>query len=417
MSVCGAMKLKQRLFQLTLLFGLLVLTAGVSAHRSDAGDQVILHLPVVTGGLAITLDPFVVGLPEVTDLKHAGDDRLFAALRDGRVYIIEQSGILVLEPFLDIRDRVSRGYWEEGLLGIAFHPRFADNGQLYVYYTAKVTGDDIAPGVLSRFTADSATGRIDPDSEVQLLSIPHLMNLHYGGALHFGPDGYLYLASGDSVYGMPLEQRPRPPNAQNGANLLGKILRIDVDGTVPYAIPPDNPFVGEDGIRDEIWHMGLRNPWRFSFDRLTGDMVIADVGEGYREEVNIVPAGVSGLNFGWPCYEGTREGQERDDCGPIDEYVFPQHEYVHADGRCAITGGFVYRGRDYPQLSGRYLFADFCSGELWALSNNDAGSPRVSNVGTFAGNMWTTFGEDLRGELYLGQWRGDLTVYRVGAMP
>lgn len=404
-------------FQLVLLIGLLALAAGASAQRGDSGSRFTLHLPVVTGGYGITLHPYLVGLPEVTDLKHAGDDRLFAALRDGRIYVIERPGTLVLEPFLDIRDRVSRGYWEEGLLGIAFHPRFEENGQLYVYYTAKATGDDIPPGVLSRFTIDPSTGRVDPASESQLLVIPHLMNLHYGGALHFGPDGYLYLGSGDSIYGMPIEERPRPPNAQNGANLLGKILRLDVDGAEPYAIPAGNPFAGDDGIRDEIWHMGLRNPWRFSFDRLTGDMFIADVGDGYREEVNIVATGVGGLNFGWPCYEGTREGQEREDCGPVDDYVFPRHEYEHTAGRCAITGGFVYRGRDYPQLNGRYLFADFCSGDVWALSNGISGESSVTNVGTFPGNMWTTFGEDHLGELYLGQWRGDYTVYRVGAMP
>jgi glucose/arabinose dehydrogenase len=349
-------------------------------------------------------------------LAHAGDDRLFATLRDGRIFILEESGKLNSQPFLDIRNRVETGFWEQGLLGLVFHPGFATNGYFYVYYTANNLLQPVAPAVLARFR--SLDGRTaDPASEQRLLVFPHDAGIHYGGALHFGPDGYLYVATGDGTdFGGP-GPFPSPPYAQDGASLLGKILRLDVDGGLPYEIPPDNPYVGDDGVRDEIWLMGLRNPWRFSFDRLTGEMYIADVGYGRQEEIDLIPAGASGLNLGWPCYEGILTVPTTPGCGPASNYMFPIHHYNHGTTHCAVTGGYVYRGRDYPALTGRYLFADLCSGALWTLVVAPHGVRSAVQVGAMPDNRLTTFGENAQGELFAGEFAGSVTVFQVVLAP
>lgn len=405
--------MKNKAFTL-LLAAALILSAmtAVFRARAAAGQTTLIHLPYVSAPPPAALEPFAPGAPNVNDLTYTGDGRLFAALRDGRVYEISSDGQLITPPFLDIRDRVEPDqYWEQGLLGLAFHPDFAANGYFYVYYTA-AGADPIAPAVLARYTAPTDDRPVDPGAEVRLLTIPHEMYVHYGGQIRFGPDGYLYVASGDGLYMPDAPVLPDVPNAQNGALLLGKILRLDVDGGEPYAIPPDNPFAGDDGIRDEIWLMGLRNPWRFSFDRATGELYVTDVGEGSYEEVNVVAAGQSGLNFGWPCFEGFAPGPWEDGCGPADDYTLPTHAYDHTGGRCSITGGYVYRGAAIPALAGRYLFADFCSGELWAMSRA-GGAAQVAGLGVYPDNQFSTFGEGPDGELYLGEFLGTTTVYRL----
>ena len=393
-------------------FALLCAAAALVAWLlpSSAAAPPPIFLPLVTGGQSVTLYPFT-GLPNATAITHAGDDRLFVALTDGRIYVVAADGTLDLTPFLDIRDRVAQEYWEQGLLGLAFHPDFAANGRFYVYYSASEPGAAAGPGVLARFTAPPQ-GPVDPATEVRLLTLPHTAPLHYGGDLAFGPDGYLYVASGDSGDASLGVQPPPVANAQNGANLLGKLLRLDVDGGAPYAIPPDNPFVGDDGIRDEIWVLGLRNPWRFSFDRATGDLWIADVGEARSEEVNRVAAGESGQNFGWPCYEGTNRGPQPTGCGAAADYDPPLTVYDHTATRCSITGGYVYRGAADSPLWGQYLFADFCSGEMWRLP--PGGGPAVL-IGEFPDHRWSTFGENAAGELFVGEFRGSATIYRLQA--
>jgi glucose/arabinose dehydrogenase len=384
--------------------------------RAAAQPAALIHLPYVTAPPPAVLEPFATGVPTPTDLTFTADGRFFTALRDGRVYVIPPEGQLANPPFLDIRDRVEVAqYWEQGLLGLAFHPDFAANGYFYVFYTAK-SADPIAPAVLARFTAPADGSPVDPATELRLLTIPHEMYLHYGGQIRFGPDGYLYVAVGDGLYMPEAPSLPEIPNAQNGALLLGKILRLEVNGGDPYAIPPDNPFAGDDGIRDEIWLMGLRNPWRLSFDRATGELYVADVGEGNYEEINVVAAGQGGLNFGWPCYEGFAAGPWEDGCGPPTAYTAPIHAYDHTGGRCTIIGGYVYRGAAIPALAGRYLFADFCSGELWAL-RREGDETQIAGLGVFPDHRWTTFGEGLDAELYLGEFAGAATVYRLRPAP
>jgi glucose/arabinose dehydrogenase len=356
---------------------------------------------------AIRLEPFATGIPGITNLVQTPDGRLFAATVEGLVHEIDAGGRVRDTPFLDIRDRVAAAHMEQGLLGLAFHPDFAANGQFYVYYS-EVADGGAAPGVLARYRAPDG-GPADPATGARLLIIPHDEPIHYGGALQFGPDGYLYLASGSGRHAS--SDRPSPANAQNGANLLGKILRLDVDGGTPYAIPPDNPFAGDPRVRDEIWHMGLRNPWRISFDRATGDLYVADVGLERYEEVNAVPAGVGGLNFGWPCFEGFAAGPGSGDCGPAAGYTFPLYAYDHGGGRCAITGGYVYRGQTLPWLAGRYLFADLCSGDIWSLWRQD-GETRAAMLNPDVKRRWTTFGEGINGELYVADFV-DGTIFRI----
>ena len=376
-----------------------------SGPRAAAAATYSVNLPVIVDSLTVGVELFAAGIANVTEIAHVGDDRLFAAIRDGRIYQIEANGSVNPTPFLDIRDRVETGFWEQGLLGLAFHPDFETNGYFYIYY-AEATATDDSPAVLARFTAPAAGGPVDPAGELRLLQIPHAADEHYGGSLHFGPDGYLYVSVGDAF---------QHQQAQEEGSLLGKVLRLDVDGGSPYAIPPDNPFAGSDTKRGEIWLMGLRNPWRMSFDRLTGDLYVTDVGLSTFEEVNIAPARQGGLNFGWPCYEGTLPGTlPTIGCGPASGYAKPAHQYDHLGGRCAVIGGYVYRGTQLPWVAGKYLFADLCSGVIWGLWQANGAFVTVPLPANML-RSWTTFGEDAAGELYLAELNGDNAIYRIVA--
>ncbi|MFO7662616.1 MAG: PQQ-dependent sugar dehydrogenase, partial [Chloroflexota bacterium] len=220
--------------------------------------------------------------------------------------------------------------------------------------------------------------------------------------------GYLYVASGDGT---------NRNAAQYRSSLLGKILRLDVStgSPDPYGIPSDNPFVGVAGNREEIWALGLRNPWRFSFDGSTGNMFISDVGENTYEEINIAPAGMGGLNYGWPCYEGPDEFMPGS-CPPASDLVFPVHAYPHGQSHCAVIGGYVYHGRNNPRLDGHYLFGDLCSGEIWAMTPV-GNSWAVEEAGIFPGLRWSTFGEDVDGELYVAEWAGQNRLFRIHVQP
>lgn len=357
----------------------------------------------VPSATSIRLEPFVTAPAPITYLTHAGDGsgRLFLVEKAGRIHLIAD-GRLRPTPFLDIRDRVDAEASERGLLSVAFPPDYAASGVFYVNYTARGGGDT----VVARYRLTADPDRADPTSEQVILRIPQPAANHNGGQLQFGPDGYLYVGMGDGgAAGDPWD------NAENLQVLLGKMLRLDVqprrDPGFTYAIPPDNPFV--DRGAGEIWAYGLRNPWRFSFDRLTGDLYIADVGQNRWEEVHVVPAGsLGGQHFGWDTLEGSHCFEPPRDCDPTGK-VLPVAEYGHDLG-CSITGGYVYRGGRYPALWGMYLFGDFCSGLIWGLYQDEQGLWQTRQLLAARVNI-ASFGEDEAGELYVLDLGGE--VYRV----
>jgi glucose/arabinose dehydrogenase len=338
--------------------------------------------------LSVTFEPVVERLDRPLAVVHAGDGsgRLFIAQQGGRIDVV-RDGRVSREPFLDIADRISAG-GERGLLGLAFHPAFPDDPRLFVNYTEASEGDTIVASF--RVTGDD---RADPDSEEVLLRIDQPFANHNGGALSFGPDGYLYIATGDGGSGGDPQD-----NGQRLDTLLGKILRIDVDRDGdgrPYGIPADNPFA-RGGGEPEIWLYGLRNPWRMSVDRDTGDLWIGDVGQGAWEEIDVHRTGSpGGTNFGWARMEGFH-------CrGECDEAAFapPVTEYGH-DAGCTVIGGHVYRGTSQPSLLGAYLFADYCSGQVWAIDARRDERQEPVPIASLTGQP-SSFGEDEAGELYL----------------
>ena len=346
----------------------------------------------------------VGGVIRPVDIVNAGDGsgRLFILQQVGVIRVL-QDGQLLAEPFLDLRDRVGSAANEQGLLGIAFHPQFSRNGYFYVNYT-DYSGDT----VIARFTAPAGESGFRPagdaSSELILLRVDQPAANHNGGQLQFGPDGYLWIGLGDGG-------GQGDPNgyAQSPDSLLGKLLRIDVDAQQPYAIPADNPFAGGGGA-PEIYALGLRNPWRFTFDRLTGDLFIADVGQNRWEEIDYLPEGFSGapLNYGWNIREGAHPYRDI----PTDALLTdPIHEYSH-DAGCSITGGVVYRGEDIPGYRGIYLFGDYCSGTLWGLIPAADGGWQTQ-VLFQTGFKMAAFGEDEAGEVYLLDLNGG--VYKLTA--
>jgi glucose/arabinose dehydrogenase len=340
-------------------------------------------------GLQMVADGFV----EPVAVTGAGDGsgRLFVVEQAGRIMVL-RGGEVLATPFLDIASRVDSSGNEQGLLGLAFHPGFASNGTFFVNYTHDPPGANPDLTRLSRFRVSAGDpDAADPASEAIILEFAQDASNHNGGDLHFGPDGFLYVASGDGGGGGDPNDR-----AQRLDSLLGKLLRIDVDGAEPYAVPPDNPFVGDAGARPEIWAYGLRNPWRFSFDRATGDLFIGDVGQNAVEEIDFQPAASSGgENYGWSCMEGDAAvGFNPCDGQPL---TAPILVYDHGLG-CSVTGGFVYRGL-IGGLHGRYVFGDYCSGRIWFA----APSSGVWQAGAWqsVGFGLSSFGEDDAGELYL----------------
>ncbi len=339
------------------------------------------------------------GLQAPLYVTHAADG-------SGRLFLVEQAGVIrVLErgrlngdPFLDIRGRVlSKGY-EQGLLGLAFHPEYRSNGRFFVNYTRREDGAT----VLAEFTRAEDGRTAMPSSERLLMVVPQPYANHNGGMVAFGPDGYLYIGRGDGGSGGDPQNR-----AQNLQELLGKVLRIDVDHERPYAVPADNPFA-KGGGKPEIFALGLRNPWRFSFDLATGELWLADVGQHKWEEVDIV---TRGGNYGWRLMEGRHCFKPEEQCSTTG-LIPPVAEYGHEQGRCSITGGYVYRGRRVTALAGWYLFGDFCSGELFAIDTaGDRNSMKAPRVVMKTGLRIASFGEDETGELYLVDHGGGL--YRL----
>jgi glucose/arabinose dehydrogenase len=341
------------------------------------------------GAVRLTLDLITTSARQPTGIfsSYDGSGRLFVLERPGRILIL-RDGQLATQPFLDITPLVlSRGS-EQGLLGLAFHPNYRENGYFYVNYTA-LNGDD----TVARYSVSENPDAADPTSAGVMLALPDPAPNHNGGNLVFGPDGYLYIGFGDGGGG-----GDQFGNAQNMQALLGKMLRLDVDAAFPYGIPPDNPFVRSPDVRPEIWAYGLRNPWRYAFDWLTGNLFIADVGQNRYEEIHLQAAGVGGQNYGWPIMEGLHCFPETRSCDRAG-LDMPIAEYDHALG-CSITGGYVYRGSVYPAAQGGYVYGDFCSGRIWALYLTDAGAwQQVQLLQTQLGI--SSFGEDDTGELFV----------------
>ncbi len=361
-------------------------------------------------GRATPVDPSAVQFVEVASgfnrplyVTGAGDGsgRLFVVEQLGRIWIV-QDGQRLQTPFLDISAKVTTRGNEQGLLGLAFHPNYAENGYFYVNYSDLPTGDTI----VARYNVSADDPNLaDQQSEYILLTQEQPYQNHNGGHMVFGPDDYLYIGLGDGG-----SQGDPQDNAQNLGSLLGKILRIDVDGGDPYAIPADNPFAANPNAAPEIWSYGLRNPWRFTFDRATGDMYIGDVGQNAVEEINFEPAdSPGGVNYGWNFYEGSQpySGQP----APAD-VVMPVAEYGHNMG-ISVTGGYVYRGSLIPDLQGVYLYADFGSGWMWYAYRDDAGVWHNDVFKQGTGQAISSFGEDEDGELYFTSFNGGIWRFEL----
>jgi len=381
-------------------------TASASAPGATASTPPAASAgPLDLDHLAITLEPFTSVQGGPLDLVAPGDGsgRLFIAAQDGRIWVADADGTVHPDPMVDLRDRLKSG-GEQGLLGLALHPGFPSDPRAFVNYTDR-NGDSVIAGL----TLDPGDpNRLDPASEEQILFLKQPYANHNGGDLLFGPDGYLYAFFGDGGSGGDPQD-----NGQNRDALLGKVLRLDIDrpsGNRAYSAPAGNPFLGGAG-RDEIWLVGMRNPWRASFDRANGDLWIGDVGQGAWEEIDVARAGDGGLNFGWNRMEGNHCYPDAN-CSTAG-LTLPVSEYGHDKG-CTVVGGYVYRGTKYPTLAGAYLFADYCSGRIFALDPRTDDFRKPIEVGNGGGGI-SAFGEDAAGELYVTNLSGAVSGVVAGS--
>lgn len=368
----------------------------------------LISLVLISSSLnaqTINVTPWISGFSSIVGAHWKPNDTLIYVVEQaGKIRRVSKDGQILPIDYADITSKVLSG-GERGLLGIAFHPDYSNNGYLYVNYTRKPDGNT----VISRFQkGGSISDVIDPTTEKILLVVPQPFSNHNGGQIQFGPDGYLYIGMGDGGSGGDPNN-----NSQNKKSFLGKMLRIDVNNGDPYGIPPTNPFATNPDYLPEIWALGVRNPWRFTFDRQAGDMWIADVGQDEYEEIDFQAAGdVTGHNYGWRCYEGN-EPYNTNGCGAQSEYTFPISVITHSGGNCSVTGGFVYRGSKNPGLKDKYIFTDYCSGNIWAITNNGGGSftrNDITQENAKIKNALVSFAEDLDGEIYL---LGSGRIYKI----
>ena len=355
---------------------------------------IILLITNLTFSQSVILESFGPSFSSPVEIKNAGDERLFVVEKSGKIKILNQNGSVNSTPFLDIEDRVSTNANERGLLGLAFHPNYPENPFFFVNYTNN-SGDT----TISKFSV-STDENIANESETVLLVINQPYGNHNGGCINFGPDGNLYIGMGDGGSGGD------PQNySQSTGSLLGKMLRINVNSGA-YSIPENNPY------GDEIWSVGLRNPWKFSFDSENGNLWIADVGQNEFEEINMVENNPANVNYGWRCYEGD-EPYNMSGC-PDNGLTFPVATYSHynsGDFKCSITGGYVYRGNQISGLNGVYFFADYCSGEIGMLSTEDNSNWEMNLTFPNINGSWVSFGEDISGELYIVSINGG--IYKI----
>ncbi len=387
--------ISMKIFSIALISALLISITCYAEERSNGTNHPSQEWP----GISLVL--VFKGLNKPTHITHSGDNsgRLFITEQKGEILLINNSRLLK-SPFLDIRHKVGC-CGERGLLSIAFPHAYSSKKYFYVNYTNK-KGDT----VISRYRLTSDPDAADPKSEEVLLTIRQPFSNHNGGQIAFGPDGYLYIGTGDGgLAGDPLNK------GQDPGSLLGKILRLDVESRIsPYTVPADNPFVKNKKYRPEIWAIGLRNPWRFSFDRNSGDLYIADVGQDKYEEVSFQPSkSAGGENYGWNILEGTHcYGSSK--CRKTG-MILPVAEYDHSQG-CSITGGMVYRGKSVPSLTGIYLYSDYCSGRIWGLKKS--GTEWLHVLLLNSSLSVSTFGENEKGEIFLADY-GTGDIYRIKA--
>ncbi len=380
---------------------------GSSTPSTDGGVSPPAPCEPVAGTPGLTNALVARGFEHPVDLQvPAGDrNRLFVVEQVGRIRIVK-NGAVVATSFLDISDRVGSSGSEQGLLGLAFHPRYSDNGRFFVNYTDRGGDTHIAEFHVST-NADVA----DPASERRLLFVGQPFSNHNGGGLAFGPDGFLYAGLGDGGSGGDPQG-----NGQSLSTPLGKILRMDVDRGDPFGVPSDNPFVSTPGAFPAIWAYGLRNPWRFTFDRASGNLVIADVGQSDWEEVDLGPAGRGGLNYGWNITEGRHCFKPAQGCN-TSGLTLPIFEYGHSQG-CSITGGIVYQGCRMPGYHGTYFFSDYCTGFIRSFRIDNGAAVDVRDwsptVGRGVDNV-SSFGVDADGEVYIVDYDGE--IYKVVPQP
>jgi glucose/arabinose dehydrogenase len=346
----------------------------------------------------IALQSFATGFSEPLEIAHAGDSRLFVVQKGGLIRIVNANGSVNATPFLNISSLVST-VSERGLLGLAFHPNYATNGYFFINYS-NTSGDT----VIARYSVNSGNPGVANTTGTILMTITQPYSNHNGGSIKFGPDGYLYIGMGDGGSGGDPGNR-----AQNINENLGKMLRIDVNSTIApyYTNPATNPYVGVAG-NDEIWAIGLRNPWKFSFNRLNGDLWIADVGQGSVEEIDkVINPLTAGLNFGWRCYEGNSTYNSTG-CAPASTMTFPFNQYARSGGACSVTGGYFYTGSMYPNFQNKYFFTDYCDDKIRMVNSSGV----ITTTTSFSGNNFVTFGEDVNGELYIAGISSG-TIYKV----
>lgn len=366
-----------------LLFCMLLTAFGQKAFAGDT-TYATPKIQLVRFGAA--------SFSRVSDIANCGDGRLFITEQTGRIYILDSLGNKKSRPYLNIVTKVNSSGNEQGLLGLAFHPQYASNGKFFVNFTS---GGGNGKSNISSFTVTNDVDSAAAASEINLLDFAQPFANHNGGDLNFGLDGYLYAGFGDGgSAGDP------QGNGQKKNTFLGKILRLDIGDGTSYSSPSTNPFVGNTDYKPEIWALGVRNPWRFSFDRQTGDMWIGDVGQGSWEEIDFQDASsTGGENYGWRCYEGTHN-YNTNNCQPLSSYTSPVFEYNHSGGACSVTGGYVYRGETYKGMNGWYIFADYCSGAFYLTRKNESSFQTVKQANTTSGST-TTFGENNKGELFV----------------
>jgi glucose/arabinose dehydrogenase len=346
---------------------------------------------------SIGISSFATGLSKPVEIAHAKDNRLFLVEQSGKIKIINPSGTVKATPFLDVSALTNYSpNTELGLLGLAFHPNYKTNGIFFINYT-NTSGNT----VIAKYTVSTADSNIANTSGTIVLTINQPFNNHNGGTIKFGADGYLYIGMGDGGSAGDPGNR-----AQNMNLLLGKMLRIDIDTAVAYKIPSTNPYIGVAGA-DEIWASGLRNPWKFSFDRLNNDLWIADVGQDDWEEISKATSTQAGLNYGWRCYEANVP-YNTSGCNAASSYHPALVSLDHDSNFCSITGGYVYRGTNYPSFYGKYLFSDLCKSKIGLV---DA-TGNVTYSSNFSGKAFTSFGEDFSGEHYVADY-GVGTIFKI----